>query len=116
MKVTCFIQYKIDPYQLDAFRTYAENWGKIIPACGGSLIGYFLPHEGTNNIAYGLISFNNLTHYESYRERLREDSEGKENFQFAKDRKFIIEEKRSFLEIVPETLVKFSGNAEDGRV
>jgi len=25
----------------DDFRIYAENWGEIIPKCGGQLIGYF---------------------------------------------------------------------------
>lgn len=51
MTITCFIRYEIDPYQRDAFNEYAENWGRIIPRCGGHLVGYFLPHEGTNNIA-----------------------------------------------------------------
>ena len=52
MKVTCLIRYEIDPFQRDAFKKYAENWGRIIPRCGGYLIGYFLPHEGTNNIGW----------------------------------------------------------------
>ena len=55
MKITCFICYQIDPFQRDAFKEYADNWARIIPRCGGDLIGYFLPHEGTNNIAWGLI-------------------------------------------------------------
>jgi hypothetical protein len=46
--ITCFIRYEIDPFQREAFREYAENWGRIIPRCGGRLLGYFLPHEGTN--------------------------------------------------------------------
>ena len=49
MSITCFIRYEIDPFQLDAFREYAQRWGKIIPRAGGHLMGYFLPHEGTNN-------------------------------------------------------------------
>ena len=57
MKLTCIIRYQIDPFQRDAFRQYAENWGKIIPQNGVHLIGYFLPHEGTNDIAWGLIAF-----------------------------------------------------------
>jgi hypothetical protein len=48
MGITCFIRYQIDPFQRAAFETYAENWGRIIPRCGGHLVGYFLPHEGTN--------------------------------------------------------------------
>jgi hypothetical protein len=51
MQITCFIRYQIDPFQREAFRVYAERWARIIPRCGGHLIGYFLPHEGTNDIA-----------------------------------------------------------------
>ena len=55
MNLTCFIRYQIDPCQREAFRAYAEAWGRIIPRCGGRLIGYFLPHEGSNDVAWGLI-------------------------------------------------------------
>ena len=48
--MTCFIRYQIDPFQKEAFRAYAENWARIIPRCGGDLIGYFLPDEGTKDI------------------------------------------------------------------
>lgn len=103
MAVTVFIRYQIDPFQLDAFRTYAENWGRIIPACGGHLIGYFLPHEGTNDIAWGLISFPDLTVYEVYRARLRSDAEGRANFALAQEKRFILREERTFLEPVAGT-------------
>ena len=112
MKVTCFIQYKIDPFQLDNFRAYAKNWGAIIPRCGGELIGYFMPYEGTNNVAYGLISFASLADYEEYRERLKSDQEGQKNFQYAQELKFIVDEQRTFLTVEPKTLLKFSGNVE----
>src|SRR6266511_5324890 len=65
MKITCFIRYQIDPFQRDAFKKYAENWGRIIPRCGGHLVGYFLPSEGTNDIAWGLIAFDSLAAYET---------------------------------------------------
>lgn len=104
MPITCFIQYEIDPFQRDAFEEYANNWASIIPKCGGDLIGYFLPYEGTNNIAYGLISFASLASYETYRSRLKADSEGKANFEFAQSKRFILSEKRTFLEGVPSTL------------
>ena len=64
MTITCIIRYQIDPFQRDAFKQYAENWGRIIPRCGGHLIGYFLPHEGTNDVAWGLIAFDSLAAYE----------------------------------------------------
>lgn len=50
--ITCFIRYQIDPFQREAFKEYAQNWGHIIPRCGGHLLGYFLPHEGTNDTAW----------------------------------------------------------------
>lgn len=103
MKITCFIQYKINPAKLAQFAAYAKNWGKIIPACGGELIGYFMPHEGTNDTAFGLISFASLADYEQYRVRLKADAAGGENFQLAQSEQFIVEEKRTFLTAVPET-------------
>lgn len=98
MRVVCFIRYQIDPYQRDAFRQYADRWGAIIPRCGGELIGYFLPLEGTNDIGFALIGFDSLAAYETYRARLREDADGRENFEFAQSKRFILREERTFLE------------------
>ena len=56
-----------------------------------------MPHEGTNNIAFALISFENLAAYENYRARLRGDEEGMANFNFAEENKFILAEERTFL-------------------
>ena len=103
MDVTCFIRYQIDPFQRGAFERYADNWGRIIPRCGGALLGYFLPHEGSNDIAYGVIAFESLAAYEIYRARLREDEEGIANFAFAEERRLILREQRSFLSGVPST-------------
>src|SRR5881398_2286063 len=103
MKMTCFIRYQIDPFQRDAFRAYAEAWGRIIPRCGGHLVGYFLPSEGTNDIAWGLIAFDSLAAYEAYRARLRADPEGRANFQFAQDRRLVLREERTWLETVDGT-------------
>jgi hypothetical protein len=100
MGITCFIRYQIDPFQQAAFRAYAENWGRIIPRCGGHLVGYFLPHEGTNDIAWGVISFKSLADYETYRSRLKQDEEGKLNFESAQSQRFILREERTFLEAV----------------
>ena len=102
--ITCMIRYQIDPFQRDAFRTYAERWGRIIPRCGGRLLGYFLPHEGTNDIAWGLIAFESLAAYESYRARLKADPDGRANFAVAQDQRFILREERTFVEAVEGTL------------
>jgi hypothetical protein len=104
MPITCFIRYQIDPFQREAFREYAENWGRIIPRCGGHLLGYFLPHEGSNDIAWGLIAFPSLAAYEAYRARLKSDAEGRANFALAQDKRFILREERSFVEVVEGTL------------
>lgn len=103
MTITCFIRYEIDPFQRDAFKKYAENWGRIIPRCGGHLVGYFLPHEGTNYVGWGLIAFDSLASYEAYRARLRSDSEARENFAMAQAKRIILREERTFVEIVDGT-------------
>jgi hypothetical protein len=101
--ITVFIRYQIDPFQRDAFKQYAEVWGRVIPRCGGRLIGYFLPREGTNDIAWGLIAFDSLAAYEEYRARLRTDEEGLANFAFAQEKKLILREERTFTEVVSGT-------------
>ena len=103
MRIACFIRYEIDPVQVVAFREYAVNWLQIIPRCGGDLIGYFLPHEGTNNVAWGLIAFDSLAAYEGYRARLKADPEGRENFGFAQAKRLILREERTFLEVLKAT-------------
>ena len=98
--VTVFIRYRIDPFQRDAFEEYARRWLTIIPKCGGNLAGYWMPHEGTNDIAFGLISFENLAAYETYRTRLKGDPDGIANFSFAQSRRLILSEERTFLQQV----------------
>ncbi len=115
MTITCFIRYEIDPFKREDFEAYADAWAEIIPRCGGDLIGYFLPHEGTNNIAYGLISFDSLAAYEAYRAGLKTDRGGRINFEFAASRRFILKEERMFLEAVPSTLHRVGRmSAEEG--
>jgi len=103
MTITCFIRYRIDPFQRDEFRLYADNWARIIPRCGGDLVGYFMPHEGTNDIAWGLISFGSLAAYEAYRTTLKADREARANFDHAKQKRLILSEERTFVEAVDST-------------
>jgi hypothetical protein len=104
--ITCFIRYEIDPFQREAFAQYAENWAESIPRCGGDLIGYWLPNEGTNFEAWGLISFESLAAYEAYRTRLKADAAGADNFRWAQSQQFILKETRTFLTPVQATLFK----------
>jgi len=103
MTITCVIRYQIDPFQREAFQTYAENWGRIIPRCGGRLVGYFLPCEGTNDIAWGLIAFDSLASYERYKARLQSDAEARDNFLMAQSKRFILREERNFVQAVNGT-------------
>lgn len=106
MTLTCFIRYRLDPFQRDAFERYAQAWARVIPRCGGHLLGYFMPHEGTNDEAWGLIAFPSLAAYEAYRQRLREDPEGRANFEFAQQQRFILQEWRTFTRVVDATFLQ----------
>ena len=99
MTITCFIRYKIDPFQKEAFVDYARNWGQAIPRSGADLIGYFAPHEGSATTAYGVYNIESLAAYEAYRARLMADPLGKENYAMAQQKKFIRREDRIFLKL-----------------
>jgi hypothetical protein len=102
--LTCFIRYEIDPHQRNEFRRYAETWGAIIPRCGGHLLGYFMwPYPGTDDIAWGLIGFGGVAEYEAYRRRLEVDADALANFDFARTKRFILREEKTFLESVDAT-------------
>ncbi len=113
MTIACLIRYRIDPFQRDAFDAYARRWGRIIPRCGGHLIGYFLPHEGTSDVAWGLIGFDSLAAYERYRTRLKRDPDGRANFESAQRERFILAEERSFVSLVEGTAARPSTHAGD---
>ena len=53
MTITCFIRYEIDSFQNDQFKAHTDHWACIIPSLGGHLLGYFLPHQGSNYEAWG---------------------------------------------------------------
>ena len=97
MEITVFIRYRLDPFQPDAFKAYAQRWLEIIPRCGGKDVGYWMPHEGTNDVAFGLITFASLADYEAYRTRLKADEAGAANFRDAERGHFILGEERTFL-------------------
>ena len=104
LAITVFIRYQLDPFKRALFEEYSKRWLSIIPKCGGDLQGYWMPHEGTNNIAFALISFESLAAYEAYRARLRTDAEARSNFAFAEEKRLILREERTFLETLAGTL------------
>lgn len=95
--LTCIIKYQIDPTQKAAFETYSRNWNKAIPRCGTDLVGYFAPHEGSSTLAYGIYNVQSLADYEAYRPRLANDPLGRENYEFAQQKKFLLREERTWL-------------------
>ena len=97
--LSCFIRYHIDPTKKDQFMQYARNWGEAIPRCGGDLIGYYAPHDGSSTLAYGVYNIESLAAYEQYRARLAADPLGRENYEFAQKEKFLLREDRTFLKL-----------------
>ena len=96
--ITCYIEYTIDPYQLDSFRKFCEAWIPIIQRHGGTHHGYFLPKESASDIALGLFSFDSLADYERYREVCKSDEDAKAASKIASDTRCIVRINRQFLE------------------
>ena len=95
--VTCYLTYVIDPYKLKDFEFYAYSWIPLVKKFGGQHHGYFLPHEGANNIAVALFSFETLAAYEKYRMDSFKDEQCQKLYQFATESKCIISFNRSFM-------------------
>ena len=100
--ITCYLRYTIDPYKLNEFEEYAKKWIPLVNRFGGNHHGYFLPHEGPNNIAIAMFSFTSLAAYENYRLESKDDIECREAYDFAIKTKCIISYERSFMKPVFE--------------
>ncbi|MEO1253272.1 MAG: NIPSNAP family protein [Bacteroidota bacterium] len=95
--ITCYIKYTVDPHKLDSFEHYAKMWIPLVNKFGGKHNGYFLPHEGANNVAVALFSFESLTAYEKYRTDSMQDPDCVEAYAYAERTKCIISYERSFM-------------------
>ncbi|MFN4204928.1 MAG: NIPSNAP family protein [Agrobacterium albertimagni] len=95
--ITCSLRYEIDPYKLKEFEHYAALWIPLVNRLGGTHHGYFLPHEGANDIALALFSFPSLAAYEVYREAMAVDAECQAAFAYAKGTRCILRYERSFM-------------------
>ncbi|MCF3642824.1 NIPSNAP family protein [Rhizobium sp. TRM95111] len=95
--ITCYLRYVIDPYKLAEFEHYARLWIPLVERLGGRHHGYFLPHEGANNIALALFSFPSLADYEAYRTRMAQDADCKAAFDYAEETRCILSYERSFM-------------------
>lgn len=100
--VTCYLRYVIDPYKVAEFEQYARMWIPLVVKFGGIHHGYFLPHEGANNIGLALFSFPSLAAYEEYRFKIVEDADCQKAFDYAKDTDCIFHFERSFMRPILE--------------
>jgi hypothetical protein len=100
--ITLRIRYTIEARKRPDFERYARRLTKIVPRCGGALVGYWLPTRfaGPTNEALALISFPSLAAYEQYRERLAGDPDNVEAIQHAEQSGCILVEDRAILEPV----------------
>jgi hypothetical protein len=103
MTIVCVIRYQIDPFQRDGFKRHAENLIIFVPRCGGHLVGMLLPHEGTNDVAWGLVAFDSLASYEAYKTRLKSDPEARADAAMMQEKRIILREERNFVELVDGT-------------
>lgn len=94
--ITCTLKYVIDPKQVDAFETYAKVWIYLVNRMGGTHHGYWLPHEGPNNIAHAAFSFPSLSAYEAYRGEMASDPDCQRAFAHADRTGCILSYERSF--------------------
>ena len=94
--ITCTLTYRIDPYQVAAFETYAKVWIHLVNRMGGQHHGYFLPHEGANDVAWAMFSFPTLTAYEAYRSEMAQDAECQAAFAHAQKTRCILSYARTF--------------------
>jgi len=95
--ITCSLRYEIDPYKLKEFEHYAALWIPLVNRLGGNHHGYFLPHEGANDIALALFSYPSLAAYEAYREAMAADAECQAAFAYAEETRCILRYERSFM-------------------
>lgn len=100
--ITCTLRYVIDPKKVDAFEDYAKVWIVLVNRMGGTHHGYFLPHEGPNNIAHAAFSFPSLAAYEDYRARMAKDPDCQKAHKLATDTDCILSYERSFTRPVLE--------------
>jgi len=60
---------------LKGFETYGKTWIRLVDKFGGDHHGYFMPSEGTSNVALALFTFPSLAAYETYRTQVASDPE-----------------------------------------
>ncbi len=100
--ITCYLRYVIDPHKTKEFEHYGKLWIALVEKFGGVHHGYFLPHEGANNIAYALFSFAGLAEYENYRAKTANDPDCQAAMDYYEKTRCFLSFERSFMRPVFE--------------
>jgi hypothetical protein len=95
--ITCYLRYIIDPFKLKEFEHYGKLWIPLVEKFGGIHHGYFMPHEGANNIALALFSFPSLALYEEYRSKAAQDPECQAAMAYYRETRCFLSYERSFM-------------------
>jgi hypothetical protein len=95
--ITCYLRYVIDPFKVKEFETYGKMWIPLVEKFGGKHHGYFLPHEGPNNIALAMFSFPSLAAYETYRAAAADDPECQAAMRYYQETRCFLSFERSFM-------------------
>jgi NIPSNAP len=94
--VTCYLRYVLDPFKLKEFEIYGKTWIPLVEKFGGKHHGYFMPSEGTSNVALALFSFPSLSAYETYRAKAASDPECQAAMRYYEQTKCFMSYERSF--------------------
>ena len=94
--VTCYLRYIVDAYKLKEFEQHGKLWIPLVEKFGGKHHGYFLPSEGTNNVALATFTFPSLAAYEKYGADSMQDPECQAAFKYAEETRCIVSYERSF--------------------
>jgi hypothetical protein len=94
--VTCYLRYVLDPFKVKEFEHYGRMWIALVEKFGGTHHGYFLPSEGTSNVALALFTFPSLALYEQYRTQAASDPECQAAMRHYEETRCFLSFERSF--------------------
>ena len=100
--ITCYLKYTLDPFKIKEFEHYGKLWIPLVEKFGGTHHGYFMPHEGSSDVALALFSFPSLADYEMYRTKSMDDLECQEAMNYYKETKCFLRFERTFMRPVFE--------------
>ena len=100
--ITCYLKYVVDPFKIKEFEHYGKLWIPLVEKLGGTHHGYFMPHEGPNNIALALFTFPSLAEYEQYRSRASDDPDCQKAMEYYRETRCFLSFERSFMRPVFE--------------